>query len=435
MTMHTSGLFRVSLNLGLKVANAGLALLAVLLLREVAPIATAADLVLAQVIAMTAAQLVALPLGQDLLRHLSASDGVPNALEHLRLAVLRGGLSALLTCGVGMFATEWLFPGRGGLRTFLLAYAPLVMSGCIALVLGHVRASRKDMFGFIIGQGLIVNLASSAYLGALLIGVGGTGFSTGTYLVLINAASALVAGAMAWRDIRHSRRAIASGASEEPLFEPRPPVRTKALAGATTLGILVQQLPTPLVGMCADADFVVQFFLVQRFAAQFALISNAMTIQFVPRLMRAFVAAETEHRARNAAAFVLAEYRKVNLRFGLPGILVYGLCCAMFLHQVTPPALWPVTRMVILCLFLPSALAALLGLAGPTLVAARRETALAMSFASGLAVLALAFVAQPLLSLTGISAMIGGAQFLTVMLQYLLIRRLVGLDIAMGASK
>lgn len=434
MTMHAGGLLRMSLNLGLKVANAGLALLAVLLLREVAPIATAADLVLAQVIAMTAVQLVALPLGQDLLRHLSASDGMPNGLEHLRLAVLRGGLSALVTCGLGLFATEWLFPGRSGLRIFLLAYAPLVISGCVALVLGHARASRTDMFGFVVGQGLIVNLAASAYLGALLIGVGGTGFSTGTYLMLINAASALVAGAMAWQDIRRSRQAIASGASDEPPCEPRPPVRTKALAAATTLGILLQQLPTPLVGMRADADFVVQFFLVQRFAAQFALISNAMTIQFVPRLMRAF-AAETVHRARNAAAVVLAEYRKDNLRFGLPGILAYGLCCAMFLHQVTPPALWPVTRMIILCLFLPGALAALLGLAGPTLVAARREAALAMSFASGLAVLALAFVTQPLLSLIGLSAMIGGAQLLTVMLQYLLIRRLLGLDIAKGASK
>ncbi|WP_372840964.1 hypothetical protein [Phaeovulum sp.] len=425
MSLASNGAWRAFWNLGLRVANAGFALLAILLLRKVAPISDAADFVLALIIIAIAVQLVAVPIGQDLIRAFASGNPSSGFAAHLRVAFLRALVAVAAIWVFGVLAAERLFPTRPELGLLLTMLLPTVITGTISLVLGHGYAARKNMLGFLVGQGMVNNLLSCSYLGAIWAGVGPQRFDAHIYLGLLVFTGAAVACGM----ILHQRFSqLGAQADSDRAPSPAWHIRSGALFSATALNTLVQQAPTLLIGMLSDATFVVQFYIIQRFAAQFALISSSVSIQFVPDMMAAFAASQPE----TSAGQVLARYRSVNLGFGLAAVLAYAALCVTFLYLVTDAALWPTTMLIVAFLFIPSGFAAICGIAGPTLVAARREWVLSLAFGANLGLIGLAFAANALLSPVGVVAAFGAAQLAAVAIQYFYIRRYLHLDILLG---
>jgi hypothetical protein len=420
---------RVSYNLLLKVSNAGLALLSLLLLRSVAPIDTAASLMLAFALVTIFTQLIAVPLGQDLIRNLAGRDGVTGTSRYLRATLWRATVAVFLVALFGQFGAEYLFPRRTDLGTFVTLLSSSIIPGSVSLLLGHARVLQKDMLGFVIGQGLPVNLIICVLLAGFWLGLFPIEFSPHLYIGALISSNTVVGVGLYLQHRTNIRRSDATRQKRSTAAIHA--INSRTLAAATSLNTLLQHAPAPIIGMFSDAEFVVQVVLVQRFSAQFALISNAINIQFIPGVMRAFA----DPSPKNSAIEILAQYKKINLSFGMPAIMGYAFACAGFLYLVTTPGFWPTSLLIVLCLFIPNGLAALCGISGPVLLAAKRESLLILAFGTSLMIIGTAFLARSWLNEIGIVFAIGLAQLAPVMIQYSYIRQRLGLDIILGGRR
>lgn len=415
-------------NLWLKIINAAVALINILLLREVVSISLAADLIIAQVICTIAIQLVSTPIGQDLIRD-SARENFGNENSgHLRLVLFRALFALGIAGSFGLLFARWVFPDREYLGMLLIVLSPTILTGSIALLFGHFYATKKSMLGFVLGQGFLTNLSACLYLGAVWFDVLPRGFSNQGYVgILLIVGTAVALGMLAHIWLSHIGRSFIRNTFRSVL--PSKTVKSNFLLIATILSVLVQQMPALLMGGSPDPAFVVQFILVQRFATQFALISNSISIQFVPDMMAAFASAEPKVMASQ----VLHRFRQVNLTFGLAAIFGYAAICTLFLYEVTEPQLWNVTVYTLVCLFLPNMVTAICGFSGPTLVAARKDWILCLAFGVNLIIIFIGFLGREFTSSTFfIVIAFGVAQLVSTGAQYIYIRRRLGLDIVMG---